>query len=281
MWSKLKKLLRRNQVDSEFWDELEVTLLTADVGPELTSEWMAVLRKEKTVPEVTAQLESLLRATLTPLESTWTLTTAPHVILMVGINGVGKTTSIAKLTHYLKQQGKTVVLAAADTFRAAAVDQLKTWGDRLDVPVISQGMNADPAAVAFDGVQAGIARKADVVIVDTAGRLHTKDNLMEELKKIHRVIGKALPGAPQDIWCVLDATVGQNGIAQVKQFKEIVPLTGLIIAKWDGEAKAGVLCTLAKECPVPVRFVGMGEKVDDFNTFSVVEFISKLQIAAA
>lgn len=276
MWKKLKNLLRRNQVDPEFWDELEETLLTADVGPDLTLEWMAVLRKEKTVPEVSAKLEALLRATLAPLESSWAPTVAPHVILMVGINGVGKTTSIAKLTHYLKNQGKSVVLAAADTFRAAAVDQLKTWGERLGVPVISQGMNADPAAVAFDGVQAGIARKADVVIVDTAGRLHTKDNLMEELRKIHRVIGKALPGAPQDVWCVLDATVGQNGIAQVKQFKDVVPLTGLIIAKWDGEAKAGVLCTLAKECPVPVRFVGVGEKVENLKLFSVVEFVTRL-----
>lgn len=276
MWKKLKNLLRRNQVDPEFWDELEETLLTADVGPDLTLEWMAVLRKEKTVPEVSAKLEALLRATLAPLESSWAPTVAPHVILMVGINGVGKTTSIAKLTHYLKNQGKSVVLAAADTFRAAAVDQLKTWGERLGVPVISQGMNADPAAVAFDGVQAGIARKADVVIVDTAGRLHTKDNLMEELRKIHRVIGKALPGAPQDVWCVLDATVGQNGIAQVKQFKDVVPLTGLIIAKWDGEAKAGVLCTLAKECPVPVRFVGVGEQMTDLKLFSISEFVTRL-----
>lgn len=277
MWSKLKQLFRRNQVDSEFWDELEETLLTADVGPELASEWLSVLRKEKTVPEVTAKLETLLRATLAPLESTWSPSATPHVILMVGINGVGKTTSIAKLTHYLKQQGKSVVLAAADTFRAAAVDQLKTWGDRLGVPVISQGMNADPAAVAFDGVQAGIARKADVVIVDTAGRLHTKDNLMEELRKINRVIGKALPGAPQDIWCVLDATVGQNGIAQVKQFKEVVPLTGLIIAKWDGEAKAGAVCTIAQECPVPVRFVGTGEKVENLSPFSAAEFVARLR----
>ncbi len=277
MWSKLKNLLRRNQVDPEFWDELEVALLTADVGPELTAEWLAILRKEKTVPEVSAKLELLLRTILAPLESTWTPTSTPHVILMVGINGVGKTTSIAKLTHYLKNQGKTVVLAAADTFRAAAVDQLKTWGDRLGVSVISQGMNADPAAVAFDGVQAGVARRADVVIVDTAGRLHTKDNLMEELRKINRVIGKALPGAPQDVWCVLDATVGQNGIAQVKQFHEAVPLTGLILAKWDGEAKAGVLCTLAKECPLPIRFVGTGEKVENLQLFSVSEFISRLR----
>lgn len=276
MWSKLKNLLRRNQVSPEFWEELEETLLTADVGPELTSEWMAVLRKEKTVPEVTAKLEALLRATLAPLESTWAPSASPHIILMVGINGVGKTTSIAKLSNYLKQQGKTVVLAAADTFRAAAVDQLKTWGERLGVPVISQGMNADPAAVAFDGVQAGIARKADVVIVDTAGRLHTKDNLMEELRKINRVIGKALPGAPHDVWCVLDATVGQNGIAQVKQFKEVVPLTGLIVAKWDGEAKAGVVCTLSQECPVPVRFVGTGENVGALELFSIEKFISRL-----
>lgn len=278
MWSKLKQLFRRNQVDPEFWDELEVTLLTADVGPELTAEWMAVLRKEKTFPEVTAKLEALLRTTLAPLESIWAPTATPHVILMVGINGVGKTTSIAKLTHYLKQQDKSVVLAAADTFRAAAVDQLKTWGDRLNVPVISQGMNADPAAVAFDGVQAGIARKADVVIVDTAGRLHTKDNLMEELRKINRVIGKALPGAPQDVWCVIDATVGQNGIAQVKQFHEAVPLTGLILAKWDGEAKAGVVCTLAKECPVPIRFVGTGEKVANLESFVLENFINRLTV---
>lgn len=277
MWSKLKNLLRRNQVDPEFWDELEEALLTADVGPDLVSGWMDILKKEKSVPEVTAKLESLLREALAPLESIWSPSGSPHVILMVGINGVGKTTAIAKLAHYLKFKNKSVVLAAADTFRAAAVDQLKAWGGRLDIPVVAQGMNADPAAVAFDGVQAGIARKADVVIIDTAGRLHTKGNLMEELKKIHRVVGKALPFAPHDIWCVLDATVGQNGIAQVKQFKEVVPLTGLVIAKWDGEAKAGFVCTLATECPVPVRFVGMGEKVEDLMPFSAAEFVGRLK----
>lgn len=277
MWSKLKQLFRRNQVDPAFWDELEETLLTADVGPELVSQWLPVLQQEKTVPEVMAHLEALLRETLAPLESTWTPTEMPHVILMIGINGVGKTTTIAKLAHYLKSQNKSVILAAADTFRAAAVDQLKTWGDRLGVTVVAQGMDADPAAVAFDGVQAAVARKADVVIIDTAGRLHTKDNLMEELRKIHRVVGKALPGAPHDVWCVLDATVGQNAIAQVKQFTTVVPLTGLVIAKWDGEAKAGVVCTLAKECAVPVRFVGMGEKVTDLMPFVVEEFVARLQ----
>lgn len=277
MWSKLKKIFRRNQVDPAFWDELEETLLTADVGPDIVSQWLPVLQHEKTVPEVMAHLEALLRETLAPLESTWAPTEMPHVILMIGINGVGKTTTIAKLAHYLKSQNKSVILAAADTFRAAAVDQLKTWGDRLGVTVVAQGMDADPAAVAFDGVQAAVARKADVVIIDTAGRLHTKDNLMEELRKIHRVVGKALPGAPHDVWCVLDATVGQNAIAQVKQFTTVVPLTGLVIAKWDGEAKAGVVCTLAKECAVPVRFVGMGEKVTDLMPFVVEEFVARLQ----
>lgn len=276
MWSKLKQLFRRNQVDPAFWDELEETLLTADVGPDLVSKWLPVLQKEKTVPEVMAHLQAQLRETLAPLESTWVPTQSPHVILMIGINGVGKTTTIAKLAHHLKSQNKSVILAAADTFRAAAVDQLKTWGERLGVTVVAQGMDADPAAVAFDGVQAGVARSADVVIIDTAGRLHTKDNLMEELRKIHRVVGKALPGAPHDVWCVLDATVGQNGIAQVRQFKEVVPLTGLVIAKWDGEAKAGVVCTLAKECPVPVRFVGTGESVGALELFSIEKFISRL-----
>ena len=224
------------------------------------------------------RLETLLRDTMLPLQSDWTCHHHPHVILMVGINGVGKTTSIAKLANHLKQQGKSVVLVAADTFRAAAVDQLKTWGERLDVPVVAQAMGADPAAVAFDGVQAGIARQADVVIVDTAGRLHTKDNLMEELRKIHRVVGKALPDAPHDVWAVLDATVGQNGVAQVKQFNEVVPLTGLIVAKWDGEAKAGAVCALAKECSIPVRFVGIGEQVSDIKTFSVDEFVARLKV---
>lgn len=276
MWSKLKQLFRRNQVDPEFWDELETTLLTADVGPELTQQWLLQLRPHKTVAEVMQTLKSMLCELLQPLEQPWQVSHRPHVILVLGVNGVGKTTSIAKVAYDLKRQGKSVLLVAADTFRAAAVEQLQTWGERLQVPVIAQAMGADPAAVAFDGVQAAIARGVDVVLIDTAGRLHTKDHLMAELRKIQRVTDKALAGVPHDVWCVLDATVGQNAVQQVQQFHAAIPLTGLIVTKWDGEAKAGAVCGVAQHCPVPIRYVGTGERVENLEPFVISAFVERL-----
>ncbi len=221
-------------------------------------------------------LKALLQKLLQPLEQPWLLNHKPHVILVLGINGVGKTTSIAKVAHQLKQQGKSVLLVAADTFRAAAVEQLQTWGERLHVPAIAQAMGADPAAVAYDGVQAAVARAVDVVLIDTAGRLHTKDHLMAELQKINRVVTKALPGAPHDVWCVLDATVGQNAVQQVQQFHSAIPLTGLIVSKCDGEARAGALCGVAQHCPIPIRYVGTGERVENLALFQVTEFVDRL-----
>ncbi len=198
------------------------------------------------------------------------------MVLVVGVNGVGKTTTIAKLAHYLKSQGLKVLLVAADTFRAAAIEQLETWGERLDLPVIRHQPGADPSAVAYDGIEAAMKRGVDVVLIDTAGRLHTKVNLMEELKKIKRVIGKRLPGAPHDIWLVLDATVGQNAINQTKLFHEALEVTGIVLTKLDGTAKGGVIVGICHDFGLPIRFIGVGEKMDDLQPFDPQAFVEAL-----
>lgn len=200
----------------------------------------------------------------------------PHVILVVGVNGVGKTTSIAKLAHRYKSQGFQVVLGAADTFRAAAVDQLKIWGERVGVEVVSQGMGADPAAVSYDTLQAAVKREADLVIVDTAGRLHNKVNLMNELGKIKRVMSKVLPAAPHEVWLVLDGSTGQNALEQAKRFAEVTDVTGLVLTKLDGTAKGGVVLAISDQLKVPVRFVGVGEKMEDLQEFQPMEFVDSL-----
>ena len=200
----------------------------------------------------------------------------PHVILVVGVNGVGKTTSIAKLANRYKGQGLKVMLGAADTFRAAAVDQLKVWGERVGVEVVSQGMGADPAAVAFDTLQAAVGREADLVIVDTAGRLHNKVNLMNELGKIKRVMSKVVPEAPHEVWLVLDGSTGQNALEQAKRFTEVTDVTGLVLTKLDGTAKGGVVLAISDQLKVPVRFVGVGEKMEDLQEFHPMEFVDSL-----
>jgi fused signal recognition particle receptor len=194
----------------------------------------------------------------------------------VGVNGSGKTTTAAKLGKQYRQQGKHVLLAAADTFRAAAVDQLQVWGERLDLPVIAGQPNADPGSVAFDAVQAGISRKFDLVLVDTAGRLHTRFNLMEELKKVHRVVGKALPGAPHAVWLVLDATTGQNAITQARAFKDAVKVNGVILAKLDSSAKGGMAFAIQKELGLPILYAGLGEKPDDLTRFDREAFVDSI-----
>jgi fused signal recognition particle receptor len=197
----------------------------------------------------------------------------PAVVLLVGVNGSGKTTTAAKLGKQFSQQGKQVLLAAADTYRAAAVDQLQVWGERLNLPVIAGAPNGDPGAVAFDAVQAGMARQADLVLVDTAGRLHTRFNLMEELKKVHRVVGKAMPGAPHAVWLVLDATTGQNALNQARAFKETVKVTGIILAKLDSSAKGGMAFAIQRELGIPILYAGLGEKPEDLTPFDREAFV--------
>jgi fused signal recognition particle receptor len=283
--TQLTALVAKNEVNEEFWTGLEETLIGADVGVETTVELVDKLRvrAEKEHVRETARVKELLKEELVIIlagagdsrELAGTAS-APYVILVVGVNGSGKTTSIAKLTRYYQAQDKTVILAAADTFRAAAIEQLKVWGQRVRADVVAHQPGADPGAVAFDAWQAANARHADYLIVDTAGRLQTKFNLMKELEKIARVLRKNDPTAPHETLLVLDAVTGQNGLQQARAFKESTPLTGLILAKLDGTAKGGIVFAIAKELRVPIKFVGTGEKVDDFAEFDAKEFVDGL-----
>ncbi len=277
-------VIGRKEIDAELLDELEMILLTADVGVEATDKIIQnltdqVSRKELKEPEalieaLKTQLESLLTPVEQPLDIT--LNEGPFVILMVGVNGVGKTTTIGKLAKKFQNEGKSVMLAAGDTFRAAAVEQLETWGERNQVPVIAQKTGADSAAVIFDAIQSATAKKVDVLIADTAGRLHTQSNLMEELKKVKRVIQKVNPNAPHEVMLVLDAGTGQNALSQAQQFHEAVDLTGLTLTKLDGTAKGGIVFALAEQLGLPVRFIGVGEAIDDLRPFQANEFAQAL-----
>ncbi len=260
------------EIDDETWDELEAILVQADLGVETTEDIIKAMRKRAEDEFIirTGDLQKTLRDELLrrldpapPLQ----FNEHPSVILLVGVNGSGKTTTAAKLGKQFSQQGKQVLLAAADTFRAAAVDQLQVWGERLNLPVIAGQPNGDPGAVAYDAVQAGVARKADFVLVDTAGRLHTRFNLMEELKKVYRVVGKAMPGAPHAVWLVLDATTGQNALNQARAFKEAVKVTGVILAKLDSSAKGGMAFAIQRELGIPILYAGLGEKPEDLTPF--------------
>lgn len=282
VWSRLKNVFRRRQVDAEFFQELEGALLEADVGPVLAVAWVVAVRPWKTIADVQRVLRERMISALQPhanYESP-VMQHALQILLIVGVNGAGKTTTIAKLAHHALTQNQRPLLVAADTFRAAAIEQLQVWGDRLGIPVIAQKSGADPAAVAFDGVKAAQARAADVVFIDTAGRLHTKAPLMEELAKVKRVIGKALPGAPHECWCVLDAMIGQNALAQVRQFHDGLGLTGLIVTKLDGTARAGVLFQITQQFPLPIRYCGMGERVEDLQPFNADTFIDSILSSA-
>ncbi len=285
--SRLSSLVAKNEVNEEFWSGLEETLIAADVGVETTVALVDKLRvrAEKDHVREATRVEEMLKEELlailqTPISNpSTTLRTSlqlPTVILVVGVNGSGKTTSIAKLTQYFKAQDKKVVLAAADTFRAAAIDQLKIWGQRVGVDVVAHQPGADPGAVAFDAWQAASARHADYLIVDTAGRLQTKLNLMKELEKIARVLKKNDPTAPHETLLVLDAVTGQNGLQQAREFKKATPLTGLILTKLDGTAKGGIVFAIAKEVGVPIQFIGTGEAIDDFAEFDAQEFVDGL-----
>ncbi|WP_095052514.1 signal recognition particle-docking protein FtsY [Pseudomonas sp. Irchel s3b2] len=276
--------LGKKIIDDELLEDIETRLLTADVGVEATSVIIQRLTQKvarKELADANALYKSLqaeLAAMLKPVEQPLKITSQnkPFVILVVGVNGAGKTTTIGKLAKKLQLDGKKVMLAAGDTFRAAAVEQLQVWGERNKIPVIAQHTGADSASVIFDAVQAAKARGIDVLIADTAGRLHTKDNLMEELKKVRRVIGKLDADAPHEVLLVLDAGTGQNAINQAKQFNQTVELTGLALTKLDGTAKGGVIFALAKQFGLPIRYIGVGEGIDDLRTFEAEPFVQAL-----
>ncbi len=277
-------LLGKRKIDEELLEELEEILVMSDMGVATVEEIFEEVRNKVKRHELqdTEALKDAIKALIQEklsqpsTELTFENPEGPFVVLVVGVNGVGKTTTIAKLAHFLKAKGKKVMLVAADTFRAAAIDQLEIWGKRLDVPVIKHNPNSDPSAVAYDGMEAALKRDIDVVIVDTAGRLHTKVNLMEELKKIRRVMSKKIPHAPHEVLLVLDATTGQNALSQAKLFNEATPVTGIALTKLDGTAKGGIVVSIVNELQIPVRFIGIGEKMEDLRPFDPSEFVEAL-----
>ena len=285
-----KALIGKSKVDDEVLDNLEEILITSDVGVETTLK--IIKRIEARVAKdnylTTAELDKLLKEEITELlsESNSDVTTdftvpslpdgIPYVILVVGVNGVGKTTTIGKLASQFHNRGKKIVLGAGDTFRAAAVEQLKLWGDRVGIPVIAHGMNTDPASVAFDAVKQAVDMKADIVIIDTAGRLHTKVNLMNELTKIKRVIQKFIPEAPHEVLLVLDGSTGQNAVIQAREFTKATDVTALAITKLDGTAKGGVVIGISDEFKIPVKYIGVGERMEDLQVFNKNEFVDSL-----
>lgn len=282
--SRLGKIVTgKTLVDDEVLDQLEETLITSDVGTETTLKIISNIQKriEREKKIGTERLNEILKEEISSLLidnpfSDFSSVKSPYVILVVGVNGVGKTTTIGKLAGNFKKAGKTVLLGAADTFRAAAVEQLGIWAKRTDAQIISQGANADPAAVAFDTVSSAVAKKMDVAIIDTAGRLHNKTNLMSELSKIKRVIQKVIPDAPHEVLLVLDASTGQNAIEQCKQFTEVTQVTALALTKLDGTAKGGVVIGISDKFKIPVKYIGVGEGIDDLQLFNKQEFASSL-----
>ncbi len=270
------------EINEDFYEELEEILILADFGAETSMEIIDLLRekvKEERImsgEEAKIALREILVSLLEKDGLELNLSTRPSSILMIGVNGVGKTTSIAKIANFLKGQGKKVILAAGDTFRAAAREQLGIWAERVGVDMIAQGEGADPAAVVFDAAAAAKKRGADVLIVDTAGRLHNKKNLMDELSKISRVLDRELPGASREVLLVLDATTGQNAVSQAKEFKNSAGITGLVLTKLDGTAKGGIVFSLKKELGIPVKFIGVGEGMDDLQPFQPESFVKAL-----
>lgn len=275
--------LGKQQIDDDLFEALEAQLLTADVGVDTTEYILesltnSVKRQQLADPSaLSEQLKTILLDILTPVSTPLNPDIAePFVLLMVGVNGAGKTTSIAKIAHHYKQAGKNVMLAAGDTFRAAAIEQLQTWGERNQVPVIAQQSGSDSAAVIFDAVQSAQSKQCDLLIADTAGRLHTQDNLMSELEKIKRVIKKVEPNAPHETMLVVDASMGQNALEQAKQFHEAIGLDSIALTKLDGTAKGGIVFAIANELKLPYRFIGVGEKRDDLKPFDANEFVNAL-----
>lgn len=277
-FGRLASILGATEITQDTWDELEALLVQADLGIETASDILDSLQRLVRTEgltrseELSDSLRTELRSRLqTPPAFAWTH--KPSVIMMVGVNGSGKTTTIAKLGQRFQLEGKSLLFGAADTFRAAAVDQLQVWGGRLGVDVIAGAPESDPGAVAFSAVQAGAARNVDFILIDTAGRLQTKFNLMEELKKVNRVVGKALPGAPHAVWLVLDATTGQNAMGQAKAFKEAVGVSGVILSKLDSSARGGMAFAIQRELGLPILFAGLGEKPDDLTLFDPDAFV--------
>lgn len=272
----------RKKIDDELYEELEEVLIRSDVGVNTSFELVERLRKEvkqrkiSDPNDLTKVLQELITELLGEEASLTFAKKGPSIILVVGVNGVGKTTTIGKLANWLKKDGKRVIMAAGDTFRAAAIDQLEVWGERSGVEVIKQREGADPAAVAFDAVQAAKSRNVDVVIVDTAGRLHNKVNLMEELRKVKRVMEREIPGAPHEVLLVLDATTGQNALQQAKLFQEVAGVTGIVLTKLDGTAKGGVVLGIQGETRIPVKWIGIGEGMEDLRPFIPEDFAAAL-----
>ena len=271
-----------SQIDDDFYDELEESLILADLGVETATKAVSSLRKRvreqhlKTPEEAKEALKQILVEMLDVGETELNLSTTPSVILVIGVNGVGKTTTIGKIATQLVNQGKKVLLVAGDTFRAAAADQLEIWANRSGAAIVRQHEGADPASVVFDGIQAAKARNVDVIIVDTAGRLQNKANLMNELNKISRIVSRELPDAAKEVLLVLDGTTGQNGLIQAKQFKEIAGVTSIALTKLDGTAKGGIVIAVADALQIPVKFVGVGEKADDLMPFVARDFVDAL-----
>lgn len=273
----------KKEIDAELLEELEYTLITADIGVRTTDDILERIRQQvdrKSTSDageiknlIREQLLEVLRASENPIR---VVTAAPAVVMVVGVNGAGKTTTIGKLAHRFLAEGRKVLLCAADTFRAAAIEQLDIWAKRANVDLIRQKTGADPSAVVFDALQAAKARGVDYVIVDTAGRLHTKENLMAELEKMRRTCQRVVPGSPHEVWLVLDATTGQNGLEQARKFTESAGVTGIVLTKLDGTAKGGVVVAIARELNLPIRFVGVGEKIDDLVPFAPDNFVESL-----
>lgn len=283
-----KAVVGKSKVDEDVLDELEEVLITSDVGVETTIKIIDRIEKRAAQDKYlgTDQLNRILKEEIGALlaennsggEGGYIIPAGkkPYVIMVVGVNGVGKTTTIGKLAYQFKQAGKSVMLGAADTFRAAAVDQLKIWGTRVDVPVVDQGMNADPASVAFDTLKSAVAKNVDVVIIDTAGRLHNKVNLMNELSKIKNVMAKIIPDAPHEVLLVLDGSTGQNAFEQAKQFTAATAITAMALTKLDGSAKGGVVIGISDQFKIPVKFIGVGEKMEDLQVFNRTAFVESL-----
>lgn len=285
LFTDINELLGNKQkVSEEILEELEEVLIRADVGPSFTAEIIKEIREQAIAKEadqsafIKDTIKGKMKGILLRAEQPLIIPpqVSPFVIMVAGVNGTGKTTTIGKLAYQLKNQGRSVLLIAADTFRAAAIEQLAIWGERANVPVIRQNINADPAAVVFDGLKSAVANETQVVIVDTAGRLHTKINLMEELKKVKRVSSRVVPSAPHEVLLVIDATTGQNGIAQARMFHEAIGVTGIVLTKLDGTAKGGVIVRIASELGIPIKFIGIGEDIDDLRPFSAEDFVEAL-----
>jgi fused signal recognition particle receptor len=276
--------LGKKEITENLLNELEEILFTSDIGVATTQELIDTVKEKVTLKELDdpEKLKNVLRDLMLsflkvkPQEHPHPVIEKPLVILFIGVNGVGKTTTIGKVAHRLKSEGKTVLLVAADTFRAAAVEQLTIWGERVGAEVVKQGTRADPSAVVFDGLSAAVSRKADVVLIDTAGRLHTKKNLMDELQKIHRVAGQKIPGAPHEVWLVLDAVTGQNAISQAEIFNKSLGLSGIILTKLDGSAKGGIVVAISHQLGIPIKYIGIGETLDDLRPFNPHDFVQAI-----